>query len=149
MPVKASFGFAIAALVVGASCPAASHAEAEWMSESALRATFAGGVIDGHYASGKSFVESYGTDGRVEYNERGVPVPGRWSVTAGSFCTIYDRDPTGGCYRVRQVGVNCYEFYFIARTESEARKPDAGKPSWTARGWIKGKPATCADGANA
>jgi hypothetical protein len=115
------------------------------MSEPALRAAFGGQSIDGHYANGKTFTESYGNDGRIEYREHGLTHRGRWSVEAGTFCTIYDTDPTGGCYRVRQVGGNCFEFYFVARTEAEALRP--GVPSWTARAWLKGSPSSCKDGA--
>ena len=42
---------------------------------------------------------------------------GHWSVASGTFCTIYDDDPTGGCFRVQKTGANCFEFYFVARTE--------------------------------
>lgn len=118
---------------------------ATWMSEQALQSAFAGQAIDGHYSNGKAFTESYGRDGRIEYREPGLTHRGHWSVQAGAFCTIYDSDPTGGCYRVRQVGANCYEFYFVARTEIEATRP--GPPSWTARGWLNSQPATCKDGA--
>ncbi len=118
-----------------------------WMSEGEIDSRFRGTAIDGHYASGRTFSESYGRDGRLEYRERDRHTRGRWSVEAGAFCTIYDQDPTGGCYRVRRVGGNCFEFYFVARTEEQARR-DPNAPSWTARGWINTVPATCADGAS-
>ena len=45
---------------------------------------------------------------------------GRWSISEGTLCTIYDNDPTGGCFRVLKTGSNCFEFYFVARNEYEA-----------------------------
>ncbi len=118
-----------------------------WLDGEEITAHFKGTEIDGHYASGRTFSERYGRDGRLEYRERDRHTRGRWSVEAGAFCTIYDQDPTGGCYRVRRVGGNCFEFYFVARTEEQARR-DPNAPSWTARGWINTLPATCADGAS-
>lgn len=118
-----------------------------WMSDSDLSRQFGGVEIDGHYASGRTFSEAYRADGRLEYRERDRQTRGRWSVEAGSFCTIYDADASGGCYRVKRVGRNCFEFYFVARTEMQARQ-DPNRPSWTARGWVKSEAATCADGAS-
>lgn len=118
-----------------------------WMSEAEIVARFKGTSIDGHYASGKTFSEDYRPDGRLEYQERDRLSGGRWSVEAGAFCTIYDRDPTGGCYRIKRVSPNCFEFYFVARTEDQLRR-GPNEPSWTARGWVKSETATCADGAS-
>jgi hypothetical protein len=121
--------------------------QAEWMGEAEIRAALAGAAIDGHYASGRTFTESYRADGRLTYREPARQSQGHWSVQSGAFCTIYEGDPTGGCYRVRRVGPNCFEFYFVARTEEQARQ-DPRDPSWTARGWVNSQPATCRDGAS-
>lgn len=134
-------------LVASAAACAPLAARDSWMSESEIQTRFQGVAIDGHYASGKTFSESYLADGRLEYQERDRRNGGRWSVQSGAFCTIYDRDPTGGCYRVKRVGSNCFEFYFVARTEEQARR-DPNEPSWTARGWVRTEPATCTDGAS-
>ena len=115
-----------------------------WMADSDLQRVFSGAEVDGEYRSGRTFTESYKVGGRVLYSEGPEEMGGRWSVTAGSFCTIYDDDPSGGCYRVRQESLNCFEFYFVARTEERA-KDDPGPPSWTARVWLRGKPATCGE----
>ncbi|MCB1521438.1 MAG: hypothetical protein KDJ37_12800 [Hyphomicrobiaceae bacterium] len=114
------------------------------MSEADMRGAFAGITLEGRYGNGRPFSESYGRDGRIAYSERGRVVGGRWSLENGAFCTIYDRDPTGGCYRVKRVGANCYEFYFIARTEEQARH-DPRAPSWTARGSVTGQAGSCAE----
>lgn len=132
------------ALVLAGGLAAAS-AEGAWMSEDELVSTFKGRGIDGEYEDGETFHERYAVDGKVAYRDNLRTSAGTWSVRAGTFCTIYEDDPSGGCYRVRQVSGNCFEFHFVARTEAEA----AGKPrrpDWTARGWFPDKPTTCVDG---
>jgi hypothetical protein len=116
-----------------------------WMSESALNLTFSGKTIEGHYADGGTFVERYDGDGRLNYKDARRETFGRWSVQSGTFCTIYDLDPSGGCYRVTQVSDNCFEFYFAARTVEQAQEGPSDKPSWTARGWIRGQASTCTE----
>ncbi len=118
-----------------------------WMSDSELSETFKGHRIDGHYDNGDTFEETYAANGEVTYRDDLRRSGGRWSVKSGTFCTIYDDDPAGGCYRVRRQGDNCFEFYFVARNEGEAMR-DPRKPDWTARGWFPEKPSTCVDGQN-
>jgi hypothetical protein len=116
-----------------------------WMNEQELQKTFAGQRVEGEYKGGSRFQESYSDGGLVSYEDENRESGGKWSIQAGTFCTIYDDDTQGGCYRVRRSGDNCYEFYFVARTEDEARK-EPRDPSWTARAWFSSKPATCVDG---
>jgi hypothetical protein len=116
------------------------------MGEEDLRRTFAGATIDGHYQSGRTFTEHYDAAGRVDYRDEARKTGGRWTIVSGSFCTLYDEDPTGGCFRVARTGANCFEFYFVARTEDEARRPR--DPDWTARGWLAREASTCGEGAN-
>ncbi len=116
-----------------------------WMSDADLTATFAGHAISGEYENGDTFDEAYVADGTVRYADARRTSSGKWSVRAGTFCTIYDDDPAGGCYRVQKAGDNCFEFHFVARTEEQAGKA-LGKPAWTARGWFPSKPKTCVDG---
>jgi hypothetical protein len=134
------------ALVVVASLPAGADQASLWMTESELRTTFTGVTIDGHYQNGRTFTETYAAEGGVDYRDSVRVSGGHWSIVAGTFCTIYDDDPAGGCFRVMRSGENCYEFYFVARTEEQAATP--GSPDWSARGWLNSKPATCTDGAN-
>lgn len=120
----------------------ADRAQEAWMSEAEMSSAFAGATLEGKYGDGRPFRERYKNDGRVEYEERSLTNGGSWSVQAGTFCTIYDGDASGGCFRVKQVGRNCYEFYFVARTEMEAHR-DQRRPDWTARGSVVGKPGIC------
>lgn len=136
-------GCAIVAVCAGMFAGSAT-ADDQWMSEDAMRQTFAGVTLDGKYGSGRPFTETYDKDGRLEYRGVEAVIGGRWSVKAGTFCTIYDNDSTGGCFRVKQVAGNCYEFYFVARTEAQAQA-EPGSPAWTARGHVVGKPGTCAE----
>lgn len=138
------FSLRVAALAAGL-LPASAASDLPWMTESALNRVFSGKTIDGHYSDGGTFVESYTADGRISYQDERRRQAGRWSVQAGTFCTIYDIDPTGGCFRVHQVSDNCFEFYFAARTEEQALERPRDKPSWTARGWVKGQTSTCAE----
>jgi hypothetical protein len=133
----------LTAMLSGVSEPGT--AKSMWMAEAELTATFADRSIKGEYANGDEFQERYGEDGVVSYRDARHSSHGRWSVRAGSFCTIYQDDPSGGCYRVRQVSENCFEFHFVARTVAEVEK-DPRKPDWTARGWFPDKPKTCVDG---
>lgn len=116
-----------------------------WLDGTELRNRFDDATLDGRYATGRPFTERYGRDGRVRYTERGVTLGGHWSITAGTLCTIYDGDDSGGCYRVVRVAPNCYEFYFVSRTEETAPGTTGGKPKWTARGALQGQPNACSD----
>jgi hypothetical protein len=116
------------------------------MGEADLRASLGGKHIAGHYRTGRAFTEAYNADGSLLYNDDERHSDGHWSVTNGTFCTIYSEDPSGGCFRVKRHGDNCFEFYFVARTEEGTAKPDA--PSWTARGWVEGAKDTCVEGSN-
>jgi len=141
--------FALALIAAALCVPAAAEETTTvWMGDADLRAAFSGKAIDGHYENGREFHEKYMADGKLEYREPERHTTGYWSVQSGTFCTIYDTDPTGGCYRVHRVGANCFEFYFTARTEAEAASPDRRKPDWTARGWLTDAPSTCTEGAN-
>ena len=122
-----------------------SWAVSAWMTDAELLQHFNNSTLDGRYASGKAFTERYGVDGRLTYTERGVTMGGHWSVTEGTLCTIYDTDASGGCYRVSRVSTNCYEFYFVSRTEEAAPGPGDGTPRWTARGALQGQPSACKD----
>ena len=116
-----------------------------WMTNDELRRAFAGVTIAGHYTDGRTFRESYFKGHRLKYTEetRDLHQVGHWSIINGTFCTIYDLSPTGGCFRVHRHGGNCFEFYFLTRTEAQARQSKTGEPSWAARAWRVDQPATC------
>jgi len=135
----------VIALVAAAQAAWAVQAAIAWLSDAEIMQRFNNATIDGRYASGKAFTERYGNDGHLIYSERGVTLGGHWSVTEGTLCTIYDNDVSGGCYRVSRVAPNCYEFYFVSRTEEAAPGPNDGTPRWTARGAVQGQASSCKD----
>lgn len=142
---KIARGLSAASFMVWAfMISAAPAAEGPWMNEGEMTAAFSGVTLEGKYGSGRPFSEIYRKDGSLEYREAATVIGGRWSVEADAFCTIYDNDPSGGCYRVKKVAGNCYEFYFVARTQQQAQS-DPKRPSWTARGSIVGKPGICSE----
>ncbi|MCH9807073.1 MAG: hypothetical protein K0U74_05015 [Alphaproteobacteria bacterium] len=139
LAIRAVFMVAVVSLAGAGSAPSTEM----WMAEEDLHATFGGVTVEGHYVDGRRFTERYNGDMGLVYSEGPREISGHWSVIEGSFCTIYDGDPTGGCFKVARSGENCFEFYFIARTEDQVRQRKDGKPGWTARAWVKGQRATC------
>jgi hypothetical protein len=139
-------GFIAAAGVVESPLSAAPGVAATfWMSADQLARAFTGAEITGTYADGRTFDERYDADGSLVYleHEPRRELTGHWSIVSGRFCTIYATSGTGGCFRVRQNGRNCFEFYFETRTEAEMRGAKPGTPSWTARAWRTDASATC------
>lgn len=153
MPFQAYCRRIVAILVAGSTAAAALPVLAEdgaldlptfaWMSDSDLKSVFDGKSVEGEYPGGTTFKEQYETGGALAYQDDIRHSGGHWSIQAGSFCTIYDDDPSGGCFRVRKAGKNCYEFFFIARTEDKARDGEKKTPSWTARAWLDTEESTC------
>ncbi len=114
-----------------------------WMSDEAIKATFAGITINGIYIDGLTFTETYAATGDIAYQDTRKAMTGRWSIINQSFCTLYSGSISGGCFKVAQHSANCFEFYFQSSTEAEAAMPAPGQHNWTARGWNKARPSTC------
>lgn len=133
----------LSALIVFASVAGSVPA---WMSDEDIRGAFAGHTVDGVYTTGLTFSESYSSNGRLDYREgphdAGRRMSGDWSIVDGAFCTFYDTTAQGGCFRVRQLGRNCYAFYYLAATKAEIT--DVAEPKeFTARGWRRNEPSDC------
>jgi hypothetical protein len=138
---------AIVACIWGA---AGSHAVADraWMTEGAMRAAFIGKTLDGHYADGEDWTETYRPDGRLDYRDRRRPsIVGYWYFRNHVFCTFYDPGQAidGGCFTALQESANCYEFYLAGFSEREADKdvPPGPVGRWVARASRQGEPSTC------
>ena len=127
--------------VLGAA--ASARAATPWMTDSEIRGAFSGRTIEGAYSDSMPFTESYFDTGRLDYIEPQRRMTGRWSVVESTFCTLYDNGGGGGCFKVRQVSGNCYEFYFAAFDEEDLAEGSDERPRWTARGWRKDVPSTC------
>jgi len=103
-----------------------------------ISTTFLGLTLDGVYADGITFTETFRPDGADAYSDgRGVNA-GHWWVSGDTICTFYDA-LTGGCFAVERDGSNCFTFYVV---DDGARRASA----WTARGWDHDRPATCPGG---
>lgn len=136
-------GAAAAVLLTLQPAPAAG-----WMSEAAMRRAFIGKTLDGRYANGLSWTETYFGNGRLDYSEPQRAAAGAWFFRGRVFCTFYDASEqqslVGGCWKALSSGANCYEFY-LANPDGDAGEDREGEPpaSWSARGWRRGEPATC------
>jgi hypothetical protein len=129
----------------GAGSPA--HAERGWMNETAMRTAFIGKTLDGYYADGEDWTETYRGDGRLDYSDRKRGGPGYWYFREHVFCTFYDpgQDINGGCFTAVQAGANCYEFYLAGFSEREIDRevPPGPVGRWVARASRRGEPSTC------
>ena len=117
-----------------------SHARGGWMTESAMRADFIGKELAGHYADGRTWTETYHSDGGISYREVDRQATGQWSFRGSVFCTFYGPGFDGACWFSRKLSANCYEFYLASR------EPDGeiGLPKrWNARGWRTDRASTC------
>ncbi len=119
-------------------------ADERLMTEREMYEAFAGKTLDGAYASGLKFTETYMPGGGITYSDSRLQATGRWHVSSQGFCTFYDGsdDMSGGCFAARKVSANCFEFYL---TESQESGPlPHGQPTpYVAQGWYPEKPSTC------
>ena len=133
-------------MLAAAGPPAA--AQSTWMTEEAMRRAFIGTTLDGYYADGEDWTESYGADGRLGYHDRKHgKVVGYWYFRDRVFCTIYDPGQPigGGCFTALQESANCYAFYSAGFGDREADRPLPPGPvgQWVARASRRGEPSTC------
>jgi hypothetical protein len=109
----------------------------------AIIKTFEGKTVKGVYADGTPVQETYFLGGKIDYWDSTRTAKGNWSVVNNLFCTFYDETSmNGGCFRVEKVNSNCYDYYALAESETEALTP-TDKPRYTARAHIVGLPDTC------
>jgi hypothetical protein len=134
---------ALVAVAMAVLSPGAAGATSPWMDDGRLRTQFGGRTIEGTYTDGTPFTESYFDTGRLDYSEPTRRMVGRWSVVESTFCTLYDGAASGGCFKVRQMSGNCFEFYYAAADEEDLAEAPADRPRWVARGWRKDVPSTC------
>lgn len=106
---------------------------------------FDGKAVTGVYADGTPVRESYDVGGGMNYWDPYRSTTGKWSVVNNQLCTFYDdNEMSGGCFRVEQIGVNCFDYFALAGSTTEALTP-SDKPRYTARASIDGIPETCPD----
>jgi hypothetical protein len=103
-----------------------------------LSATFSGMTLDGVYADGTNFTETYGDDGSIRYHDVDRSDSGTWTVRGDTFCTFYE-SAKGACFYVERDGANC--FTFLNSVDRHGSPAPADK--WTSRGWDRAHPSTC------
>jgi hypothetical protein len=134
---------ASAGLIAALLLTEAAFAVSRWMSDGELKTAFSGRTIDGHYSDGTTFTESYFDSGRLDYREQARRMVGRWLVVEGTFCTLYDNQSPGGCFKVHRASSNCFVLYFAAADEEALAETPDRAPRWTARAWLTDRPSTC------
>jgi hypothetical protein len=141
-------GIILAALLSGFTL--AAHATDKPKAPLALDGTsiiklFDGKGVSGVYADGTPVRETYKTGGGIDYWDSYRTTTGTWSVVNNQLCTFYnDIEMSGGCFRVEQVSANCFDYFALATSTTEALTP-SDKPRYTARASIQGIPETCPD----
>jgi hypothetical protein len=106
-----------------------------------LIALFEGHSVSGAYVEGKPFRETYAVSGAIDYWDSDVTTTGQWSVANDLLCTFY-AGLNGGCFRVRRISSNCFDYY-TATTEPPSATPPAETAFYTARGALTHLPSTC------
>jgi len=115
-----------------------------WLTGEDLRATFAGEAVAGHYRGGRTFVERYFANGRIQYQEAGGRAQrGQWTLIGNNFCTFYSPPAGGACFLVVRQSGNCYAFYASATSLDAAKDNPPSSLQWTARVWLERAPSTC------
>jgi hypothetical protein len=118
----------------------------ERLTGSAVVAEFSGKALTGLYRDGEHWNETYNADHTLDYSDPRATMTGTWMTSGNTFCTFYNEADTGGCFEIKRIGSNCYEFVFVTRSEEEARTAPSPTFDWDARGWRTEAPATCEDG---
>ncbi|MEM9732453.1 MAG: hypothetical protein AAF903_03080 [Pseudomonadota bacterium] len=115
------------------------------LTASDIRANLFGQRMIGEYPSGQGWAEQFNRDGTSLYVENGQPAEGQMRLQGRNLCFSYPGTAqTGGCFEVWKRGPNCFDFYAVTNGSTNTRLDDRrfGR-SWSARGWIEGRTATC------
>ena len=126
----------IAVLLAVFALPAAAD---DMLDEGAIAATLTGITLDGVYADGGFFSETYAAGGAIAYRDRNGKSDGTWSIKDGMFCTFYENQQ-GACFFVRREGDNCFAFIEPKLGAGGSKVP---RETWTSRGWNRATPSTC------
>lgn len=114
---------------------AANAETGQWLTSADITYMLVGRDISGFYQNGARFSETYRRVGKIEYRDDASRLQGSWSQKGDQFCTLYDKSP-GGCYRMKLLGPNCFEYWLVDEKGAMAS-------SWIARGWQVKYTPTC------
>ena len=124
------------------SCSAVAAAEV-WLSEADIRREMTGHAMKGYYRDGEHWVDDYSASGAIAYRDQRGDFTGKWSFQGNVFCTFYSGDINGGCYLLRQLSRNCFEYVIVPNDWRGPGLAPQSTPQWYARGWRGGDPSTC------
>jgi hypothetical protein len=105
----------------------------------ALLKAFSGKTIQGNYADGVQFTETYHPGVQITYQDDRESDTGNWFERNGLFCTFYVKGD-GACFAIIKSGTNCYEMYV---RENEDGTPSDLNGNWNSVGWDTSRPSTC------
>jgi hypothetical protein len=114
-----------------------------WMSEAEIRNALIGHVNKGVYRGGERWTDAYAADGSITYHDARNAWTGQWSFHGNAFCTLYNDDVDGGCYLVRQLSANCFDFVTVPMDWNGPGLPPGASSAWLARGGRSEEPTTC------
>lgn len=115
--------------------------------EAEIRDLVSGVTFDGEFFDGVKWREAYHTDGTLLYESRGETWVGDWHADGELFCTFYRGETNGGCWLVRQLSANCFNFYVagIGPDQPSMARGTEDRQNWYARGWRNTAASTCPD----
>ena len=100
----------VAALLALAACSPSHANDAVQLDGLAVLEAFSGKTIQGNYADGVYFTETYHPGGNLTYQDDREADTGHWFERNGLFCTFYVKGD-GACFAIMKTGENCYEMY--------------------------------------
>ena len=126
---------------------AKSPSELDHQSESDLRDHIIGKTLEGFYRSADvltgthAYTETYHSDGRLIYDEKGLKDQGKWWIESDQLCHNYDSDNSeiDHCFYIFKDEF-CF-YYFEAFPSEPGKRHFSGK--WNNRGLIRGQGKTC------
>lgn len=135
-----------ALLAIGLTCALAARADAldgAWLSAEDARAELIGYAMQGYYQDGERWTDAYARDGSIAYTDERVTWTGEWLFQGNVFCTFYNDRVDGGCYLMRQLSRNCFEYVIVPNDWRGPDLPEGSSDTWFARGWRSEHPSTC------
>jgi hypothetical protein len=142
MSTRVSF-LALTALASGLAAAPAAALGSPWLTQAETRTMIVGHAMKGYYRNAERWVDDYAADGGIKYSDARNSWTGRWSFQGDVFCTFYNGGVDGGCYLMRQISANCYEYVIVDSAYSGSELPKGRSPEWFARGWRGAEPSTC------
>ncbi len=130
-------------LVLTLGCGGAAQAAEVWMNEADIRRELTGHAIKGYYRGGERWVDDYATGGAIAYHDEHNAWTGKWSFQGNVFCTFYKGDLIGGCYMLRQLSGNCFDYVIVPNDWRGPGLATGSTAGWFAKGWRGEDPSTC------